>query len=128
MNKVLNSRPPRWFWRVSLIALVWSMLGLLAYLAGGAPEGLPAWSTAAFTIAIAASLLGSLGLLRRRMWALPLLILALLALSAETAGILSVSEPFAASPLPSAWTLVGAVFALVLVRLAFTGMRRGWLR
>lgn len=128
VNKVLNSRPPRWFWPVNLIALLWSGVGLLAWLARGAPESLPLWATITFTIAIVASLLGCVGLLSRRMWARPLLVVALLALAVETAGILSGSEAFAAAPLPSAWTIAGTAVALLLVRLSSTGIRRGWLR
>ena len=78
-------KPPVWFWVVSIIALVWNLMGVAAYLMDAYMsieqleamsqemrelyEGRPAWVTAAFAIAVFAGFIGSIGLLLRKKWA-----------------------------------------------------------
>jgi hypothetical protein len=80
---------------VAGIALVWNLLGVMAYVqqAYMGPEAIaalpeaqralmdatPAWATAAFAIAVHGGALGSLALLMRKAWAVPVLVLSLLA-------------------------------------------------
>src|SRR5690606_261878 len=84
---------PRWFKVVAVAALLWSLLGCLALwmdlrLAPGDIAALPeaqqalyaarpGWAVAATAVAVGAGTLGSLGLLLRRKWAMPLLFLSL---------------------------------------------------
>ena len=85
-------KPPIWFWIVSVVALVWNGLGVMAYLARAfatyemiaalpaeqQAEFLteyPAWDTAAFAIAVFAGTLGCLALLLRKKWAYGLFVL-----------------------------------------------------
>ena len=77
------TKPPVWFWIVSIVALIWNGLGVMAYLARAyatdemiaalPPEQQaeflaehPAWYTAAFAIAVFAGVLGCLALLLRK--------------------------------------------------------------
>lgn len=80
-----TNKLPTWFWVVSGIALVWNLLGLMAY-AGHMMlgpddfakmpeaerllyESVPAWATGAFTLAVFGGVIGSIGLLMRKAWA-----------------------------------------------------------
>lgn len=87
-------KPPGWFWIVSIVALLWNLMGALAYLqqafmteealaALSEPERLlletrPAWATAAFALAVWGGLLGCVALLLRKKWARPVLIISLI--------------------------------------------------
>jgi len=87
-------KPPVWFWIVSVVALLWNLLGAMAYLGqafitderkAAMPanklelmENTPAWATAAFAIAVWGGVLGCIGLLLRKKWARQILLLSLL--------------------------------------------------
>lgn len=89
-----KAKPPAWFWVVSVIALVWNLMGAMAYLSQAflndearaelpadqlaLLDNTPAWATAAFAIAVWAGVLGCIGLLIRKKWARPVLLLSLL--------------------------------------------------
>lgn len=81
-----TTKPPIWYWIISVIALVWNGLGVMQYLARAyatdemiatLPEEAqaeflvehPAWYTAAFAIAVFCGALGALSLLLRKKWA-----------------------------------------------------------
>jgi len=86
-----SNKPSVAFWIISLIALIWNGLGVMAYLAQAymtdeakalLPEAeqalyndVPAWATAAFAISVFGGLLGCLALLLRKKWATPLFII-----------------------------------------------------
>ena len=92
-------KPPVWFWVVSVIALLWNLMGVAAYLGDAYTsveqleqmtqaqrelfEGRPAWVTAAFAIAVFAGAIGSIALLIRKKWAKPVLTLSLIAAIAQ---------------------------------------------
>lgn len=92
-------KPPVWFWVVSVIALLWNLMGVAAYLGDAYTsveqleqmtqaqrelfEGRPAWVTAAFAIAVFAGAIGSVALLIRKKWAKPVLTLSLIAAIAQ---------------------------------------------
>ena len=85
-----STKPATWFWVVSAIALVWNLMGVMAYIAQVtmSPEALqalpenertlmesvPMWVTSAFAIAVWGSTLGSILLLMRKKIATPVLI------------------------------------------------------
>lgn len=80
-----TTRIPRHFWIVGVLSLLWNAVGAFdyaatqlrieSYMSAFTPEqleyfyGLPAWVVAAWAIAVWSSLLGSLGLLLRKTWA-----------------------------------------------------------
>ncbi|UOY07397.1 hypothetical protein L0P88_02305 [Muricauda sp. SCSIO 64092] len=88
-------KPPIWFWVVSIFAFLWNLVGVYSYLNSKLNqvamleamtqeqrelfEGIPAWATAAFAIAVFSGAIASIGLLIRKKWAKPLFILSLLA-------------------------------------------------
>jgi len=89
-----TTKLPVWFWIISIVGLIWNILGVVAYLGQAymtdeqlalLPEAdqnwysnVPAWVTAAFAIAVFAGTLGCIALLLRKKWAVPLFMLSLL--------------------------------------------------
>lgn len=87
---------PAWFRTVAAVAVLWNLFGVVIYLisvgvfgdpnAGlndaerAASAAIPWWIVAAFGIGTLTGLVGSLGLLLRKAWALPVLIISLIAL------------------------------------------------
>ena len=99
MTDNLSVKPPLWFWIVSAVALIWNIMGVMAYLSSAfmtdemktelPPEQValldntPAWVTAAFAIAVWAGLLGCIALLIRKKWARPVLVISLIGIIAQ---------------------------------------------
>ena len=144
MNNIIGARAPSWFSALAVIGLVWNLYGVWAYLGhvgavGGGADAMteaerdlaatmPTWATAAFAIAVFAGVLGALGLVLRKAWARPLLILSLVAVLVQQVWFLLLSDSLsvlgaAGAGLPVAIILVAVVLAMA----ANSGVRRGWL-
>ncbi|GAA4271638.1 hypothetical protein U6A24_13715 [Aquimarina gracilis] len=94
-----TNKIPKWFWVVSIIALIWNLMGVMAYLGqayitdealAALPEAdqnfynnIPAWVTAAFATSVFLGVLGCIGLLLKRKWAFILLLISLIAVVAQ---------------------------------------------
>jgi hypothetical protein len=136
------SDAPAWFRVAALVAILWNAFGVAMYLDsvgvfGDPLEGLseaerafatslPAWVTAAFAIGTFAGLLGSVGLLLRRRWARPVLLVSLAALLLLEGWIVFLSGAVKLFGLAVPITVV--IGAVVLAWLAGRSDRRGWLR
>jgi len=143
MEDVTTTRVPAWFWIVSLLGLLWNLLGVSMYLMlaydrpAAAPAtaaeqqlqaGMPAWVMGAYAIAVFAGLLGTIGLVVRRRWAKPLLIVSLVAVLVQQLWVLVLSnavQVMDGTPFVSATVLIVSFF---LVWFAHHADRRGWLR
>lgn len=143
MNDVIGASPPGWFRVVAVLALLWNLVGVWTYLSkvGVAPPmmemtpqeaalaaSMPIWATAAFAIAVFGGLLGSIGLLLGKAWARLLLILSLLGMLGQFGWWLLMSgamEQMGASSaaMPAVVVLIG----ILLLWLANTGVKKGWL-
>ena len=97
MSDLLEGKPPMSFWLIGGAALIWNLFGFIVYFmqvsvspeelaANYGPEEIefmlstPKWATSAFAIAVNTGVLGSLFLLLRKAWALPVFIISLLSL------------------------------------------------
>ncbi|GAA0720912.1 hypothetical protein GCM10009430_21590 [Aquimarina litoralis] len=94
-----NIKTPIWFWIISVIALLWNLMGVMAYLAQAymtdeilkaMPEAdqnfhnnIPAWVTAVFAIAVFSGTLGCIALLIKKKWAIILFIISLVTVLAQ---------------------------------------------
>ena len=134
---------PKWFLPVAVIALLWNLLGCMAYLGDAmmTPEDIarldaaqqalraerPAWSVAATAVAVWAGAAGCLGLILRRRWATPLLIASLAAVIIQDYSLFVMGS---AGNDPVALGLQGLVLliAIGLALLAHKASRLGWLR
>ena len=94
------TKPPVWFWIVSVLALLWNAMGVIAYLTRAfatdemiaqlEPEQqaeflieYPAWVTAAFALAVFCGFLACVSLLMRKKWAYTLFIVSAIAAFAQ---------------------------------------------
>ena len=136
--------PPKWYMPVAIVALIWNLLGCMAFLADMmlTPEAIAAmtpdqqqlyasrtaWSTAATAIAVWGGAVGSLGLIMRGRWAKPLLFMSLLGLIVQDFGLFVMTNA-ASFAGPVAFALQGLVLvvAVALLLLARTGIAKGWI-
>jgi len=133
--------PPGWFRPAALLALLWNLFGVVMYLSSvglfgdptaglneaerAAASSIPAWITGAFAIGTFAGLIGSLGLLLRKAWAHPVLLVSMVALLVLEGWILFFSG--AAEAFGLAVPILVSIGAILLAWLAAHARRRGWL-
>ena len=138
------SKPPIWFIVLAAVALLWNLAGLVAVVADlqlsatdieALPpsqqafyHARPLWSVFASLLAVVGGVLGCVGLLLRRRWALIVLYASLLGIVVQDAGFAMASRmagPLEAVPI----VLQSSVFVLGigLVLLARLALRRTWL-
>ena len=138
-------KPSVLFWIVAVVALLWNAFGVLMFWQNltMTPEALaalpdaqrqvtearPDWTFVPFAIGTIAGVLGALGLLLRRRWAVPVLLLSVLGIAVLFAAV------YALTPVWALMGASGAVFPLLLVVIgallwgyARRASRRGWLR
>jgi len=138
-------KPPVWFYIVSVIALLWNLLGAAAYLnqafmteeiKAALPESqrllmesIPAWVTASFAVAVWAGVLGCIFLVLRKKWARPILVLSVLGAIVQNSYYFfatDASELFGAFQVIVMPVLV-IVIGLLLVVLARHAIAKAWL-
>ena len=139
-------KPPIWFWIVSVIALLWNAMGVMAYLgqaflteealAAMPPEqqeiyniDYPAWYTAAFAIAVFAGFIARVMLLARKKLANILFIISFIAVIVQSI------YTFFLSPLKDKMTAFDSsmsisipIIAILLIVFSNKGIAKGWLK
>lgn len=138
------SKSPAWFKVVAAIALLWNLLGCLAFAAdlSLSPDDVanlsareqalyaarPAWSVIATAFAVFAGALGCVGLLLSRKWAYALLWLSLLGILVQDFGMFVLAGGARlAGPTAIGLQLVVLLVGIGLVLLARKGITRRWL-
>ncbi|WP_394975506.1 hypothetical protein [uncultured Croceitalea sp.] len=138
------NKPPTWFWVVAVIALLWNLMGVSAYLFEAFTsieqleqmtqeqralfEGRPAWVTAAYAIAVFAGAIGSIALLIRKKWAKPLLVVSLIAAIAQfiyNSFMTNTIEVMGTQAIIFPILILG--FGLYLIFFAKKSITKGWL-
>jgi len=145
MSDLLDSRPTTIFWFAGGAALIWNLFGLIVYLmqVSASPEELaanysqaqvdlilntPKWATSAFAIAVNAGVLGSLFLLLRRAWAIPMFVVSLVAVLVQNLNSFVLTDTIALfGTTPVIIQSVIVAIALLLVWYARAAKRNGWL-
>lgn len=135
---------PRWFRPVSVIALLWNLLGCAAYLSDVtiSPERLsgmtaaqqalyaarPWWAVAATATAVWFGAVGCLGLILRRRWSIWLLMLSLAGVMAQDLWLFVLSGA-AAEAGAAVFIMQGLVLiiSVALVALSRWALAQGWL-
>lgn len=142
MTKKAN-KPTSAFWIISVVALLWNIMGVAAYLGQAymtdevlklLPEGeqafynnVPAWVTGAFAIAVFAGVFGCVGLLMRKNWATILFVISLIAVIAQSTYNLFIQK-FMEVPLQHMiWSLVVILIAIFLVWFSRNADKKGWI-
>lgn len=144
MNATLDAPRSTGFWVVAILALLWNLIGVAMFFMqlNMSPEqvaqmpqadqeifkALPQWLYIVFAIAVFGGLLGAIGLLIKKRWAVTMFFVSLLAILAQTIGM------FTSTP---AWQLKGGstlVMPVILIVIAIffwlysqKAAVRGWL-
>jgi len=139
------SQLPKWYLPVTIAALLWNLMGCGAYLSDvlltaddvakmsadrqALYASRPGWAVAATAVAVWGGALGSLGLILRRRWALPLLSASLIGLVVQDVAMFVLSDVLKVngSVVLGLQGLVLAI-AVALLWLARTANAKGWLR
>lgn len=134
--------PPKWYTPVTVLALLWNLLGCVAYLMGvmmtaeqfaqlseseqAIQAARPAWSVAATAIAVWFGALGSLGLVVRQRWAMTVLGISLLGVIVQDVELFLLNE---AATHGGAYAAQGAVLVIStgLVLLARKAIAAKWI-
>jgi hypothetical protein len=135
-------KPPKWYLPVSVLALLWNLLGCAAYLSDvtltaediaamdAAQQALynsrPAWAVAATAVAVWCGAAGSIGLIVRRRWAALLLELSLAGVIVQDVGLFILSGVDAGT---AVMAMQGAVLlvSIGLVVLSRKAIARRWI-
>ncbi|KRG69985.1 hypothetical protein [Pseudoxanthomonas dokdonensis] len=143
MQTVTRS-PGRMFMIVAIIAVLWNLLGVFMFIMqvtlspaaiASMPaaqqavyQAIPVWTNIAFGVAVLSGLVGSVGLLLKKRWAVPVFALSLLAVLVQAAGNY-MSTPLwqVTGPSGLVMPLLVAAIALYLWRYAANAARHGWL-
>lgn len=141
MASTFSTSRPGWFGAVAVLAMIWNAFGVAMYLSSvgvfgdpmaglseterAAAGSIPSWITAAFAIGTFAGLVGSIGLLLRKAWAQPMLILSMVALLVLEGWIVFLSS--AVEIFGLAVPIMVSAGAILLAWLATHARRRGWL-
>lgn len=135
---------PTWFKIVAVVALLWNLLGCLAFFSDLrlTPEDLaklpeaqqtlyasrPGWAVAATGVAVFGGVIGCIGLLLRKKWALPVFVLSLLGILAQDFGMFVLAKDTSlAGPVAVVMQGIVLVIGIGLVWLSRKGIARGWL-
>ncbi|MEZ6135084.1 MAG: hypothetical protein R3C53_09265 [Pirellulaceae bacterium] len=141
-----RSPVPKWFWILGIIAVLWNLMGLLAYVAQmmmvnsdemlaalpveqqGIYKSMPTWVTICFTIAVVFGVVGSVLLLMRNKLAVPVLIFSLISVLGQYGYMFFMSNTPAVMG-AGAMVLPGIVvfISIALVPYAFFCKQRGLL-
>ena len=142
MNSTI--KPATWFWIVSALALVWNLMGVMAYLVQVtmSPEAMaalpenqrllyqstPSWATGAFAIAVWGGTLGCILLLLRKKLASLLLIVSLLGVLVQLYHSFFISNSFAVFG-PGGMIMPGmvVVFGIFLIWFSRKAASNQWL-
>jgi hypothetical protein len=138
------TQAPKWYLPTVIVALLWNVLGCAAYLSDVmlTPEDIAkmneaqqalysartAWAVSATATAVWGGALGSLGLILRKRWATPVLVVSLLGVMIQDIGLF-VLAPATATAGGAVYALQGLVLvvAVALVLLARRAQAQQWL-
>ena len=144
MNEATSRQPTVWFYLVGGIALLWNLMGLLMFVLqmtmneatlAALPdaqralyESVPTWVTIAFAIAVIFGTLGSIGLVLRKTWSIPLFGLSLIGVVAQVTHTLVLSDTVAVMGRQAlVMPIVIVLIALFLVLFSVWSKSQGWL-
>lgn len=145
MAEISSNAAGRGFWLTAIFALLWNLVGLMTYVMtvtlseevlATMPEAeralytnIPVWVTAAYGIAVVSGVLACCALLLRRVWAVPLFLISLLAILVQMSHTLLGSQVLAVQgPAGLVLPLMIIVVAVYLLWFARSANQRGQLR
>ena len=144
MSNTTNLKPTALFWTVAIAAVIWNILGVMAYVMevtmteetlAALPEAQqalyaaqPAWVTGAFAIAVFAGLAGSIALLLRKRIATTIFAVSLVAVIVQMFYAFAMSDMLAVmGPGTAIMPILIIVFAIALVWFSASARGKGWI-
>jgi hypothetical protein len=134
MNGKMDRAVPGWFWLVAGLAVLWEAFGCYMYLSLSLAEPgarateyvqMASWEWGVFAVAVWSGLIGAVGLLLRRAWATPALLLSLIAAAVQYGyTALQRGIPGDKLAIPISVLVVGVALVIISSR----ARRAGWLR
>ncbi|WP_027391586.1 hypothetical protein [Aquimarina latercula] len=138
-----TNKLPVWFWVISIIALLWNIMGVMAYLGqaymteeilNAMPEAdqhfynnIPAWVTSVFAIAVFSGLFGCIALLIRKKIAIILFIVSLLGILAQQTYNFFIQDFVELSGQRVYMPVMILVFAIFLIWFSKFSNSKGWI-
>ena len=143
-TKSTENSPPKWFNLAAIFALVWNLMGVLAFIGQitMTPEmiaelpqaeqalyaSIPLWATIAFACAVFGGALGSLALLLKNPFAAPLFILSFVGVAVQMFHAFVLSNSFEVfGPGGTVMPMMVVVIAILLVYFAHKAKANNWL-
>jgi hypothetical protein len=140
-----NITPPAWFWVISIIALLWFLMDMSAFFTRvlmtddvikAMPENqqhlyrnMPLWVNIVFAGEVFGGVLGCVGLLVKRKWALPLFAVSILGVLSQTFHVYFLSDAISTMGTPAVvMPLLAIVIGIGMIVAAKSAISKGWLR
>jgi hypothetical protein len=137
-------KPPTWFWIISIIAFIWNLMGVIAYITQVtmSPEAMealpeaqrtlyentPSWATGAFAIAVWGGALGCLLLILRKALATPVLLLSLVGIMVQMYHAFFISNSIEVfGPGGMIMPIMVVLIALFLVLFSRSAKSKNWI-
>ncbi len=144
MSDQSSTKVPTSFWVISVAALIWNLLGMMAYVMqvtmneatlAAMPaaeravyESMPGWGVSAFAIAVTAGVLACLVLLLRKAWAVPLFILSLVAVIVQDFAALFVAGALQGmGPTSAIMPIVVLGIGIYMIVYSRSAREKGWI-
>lgn len=144
MNEESSTAVPKSFYWIAGGAIVWNLFGMLAYIGqvSMSPEAIaqlpldqqqiyetiPVWATSAYAIAVTMGVLGSVLLILRKAWALPVFIVSLLGVIVQFSHAVFMTDLIAVTGIASiGFSVVIIVIAILLIWYSFYARKNGWI-
>lgn len=140
-----KTRPPFWFLVISIVALLWFLMDMSAFFMrmfmsedaiNAMPENqqhlfrnIPLWVNIVFACEVFGGMLGCVGLLLRKKWALPLFIISLLGVLSQSSHIFFLTDAVnTLGALAVVMPLLAILIGVGMIVLAKSAISKGWLR
>jgi hypothetical protein len=138
-------KPPSWYWVISVLALLWMLFGVFAWTMdllmdeaalaqmSDAQRQLyavrPQWLFIVYAIAIFSGLVGAIGLVMRKAWAIPAFWISLIAIIVQFSYTLFAMDAIARLGAAAALSFPIVIFAIgaALLWFAMRAFKSGWL-
>ena len=138
-----TSGVPKWFWVVSIIALLWNLMGLMAFVVqiftteamlnelpvaqAELMKSTPSWVNVAFGVAVVGGVLGCIALLMRKKLAFPVFVLSLLGVLGQQTYMFFLSDTMKIMEMGPAFPIMILAVAILLVLFSKFAIGKHWL-
>lgn len=140
-----KTSPPVWFWVISIIALLWFLMDMSAFLMRvlmiddvikAMPKNqqhlyrnMPLWVNIVFAGEVFGGALGCAGLLLKKTWALSLFVVSILGVLSQTFHVYLLSDAISTMGTPAVvMPLLAILIGIGMIVLAKSAISKGWLR